>query len=100
MQNDNTNNQNSPIQPTSEEVIKNAWKEAYRLMECMRDATEESITFKITEIRGSEENSDHHIVVVADGCEEAAIIRTEMSDEFRTRFLLLPGSVVKAIQNS
>lgn len=99
MLNDNMNQSHTSNQPTSEEVIQNAWKEAYRLMEIMRNA-QEGIIFKITEIQGDDENSDHHLVIVADGCEEAAIIRTEMNNEFRTRFLMLPGAVVKAIQNS
>lgn len=89
----------SANQPTSEEIIGNAWKEAHRLMDVMR-SNHQGITFKITEIQGNEENSDHHIVIVADGCGEAAIIRAEMSAEFSTRFLMLPGLVVRAIQNS
>ena len=100
MPNDNSNQPKTPTQPTSEEVIQNAWKEAYRLLEAMRGVTDEGITFKITEILGNEKDTDHHIVIVADGCEEAAIIRTEMSGEYRTRFLMLPSPVVKAIQHS
>lgn len=99
MQNDNTNVPPTLNQPTSKDVIQNAWSEAYRLMEIMREAND-CITFKITEIPGCEENSDHHLVIVADGSREAAIIRTELNNEFLTRFLMLPGSVVKAIQNS
>lgn len=91
-----SNEQTPTNPPSSEEIIAQSWKEAYRLLESLRQDRDDA-KIQITEISGGEDD-DHHMVLIEETSMEAVIIRTEKSGEYRTRYLMLPGSVVKAMQ--
>lgn len=89
----------SPMNPpTSEDIIAQSWKEAYRIIETLRQDLD-AAKIRITEIAGADDE-DHHLVIVEETSLDAAIIRTEKSGEYRTRYLMLPGSVVQAMRTN
>ena len=83
--------------PTSEEIISNAWQEASRQMEHFRCSYPNS-KIQISEIQDNENSEVHHLVIIEESSHNAVIIRAELTGDYNTRFLRLPGDVVDALQ--